>query len=116
VLETSHLPGYDIPVADWHPGTPVAATGLSVCKRKGAARLFDIHGGGRIARRATWGHQNPTPPVAALADCVSAYPALMDRCEVGGVAVDAREGDVWGDSVTPDIVGPFTGAPGTWGW
>jgi uncharacterized protein (DUF427 family) len=91
-LETRHLPGNCIPIADRHPGTLVAATGVSVCEWKGAARQFGIHGGGAIAHRAARGCRNPTP------------------------AVDAREGDVSGGWVTADIVGPFTGAPGTRGW
>ena len=30
--------------------------------------------------------------------------------------VEAQEGDFYGGWITPDIVGPFKGAPGTWGW
>jgi hypothetical protein len=27
-----------------------------------------------------------------------------------------ESGDFYGGWITPDIVGPFKGAPGTWGW
>jgi hypothetical protein len=30
--------------------------------------------------------------------------------------VEAQEGDFYGGWITSDIVGPFKGAPGTWGW
>jgi hypothetical protein len=30
--------------------------------------------------------------------------------------VDAQEGDFYGGWITSDIVGPFKGAAGTWGW
>jgi hypothetical protein len=35
---------------------------------------------------------------------------------VGGEKVQAQEGDFYGGWITPNIVGPFKGAPGTWGW
>ena len=40
----------------------------------------------------------------------------MDGCWVGGEKVEAQEGDFYGGWITSDIVGPFKGAPGTWGW
>jgi len=116
VLETSHPPGYSIPAADWRPEALVPDAGSSVCEWKGAARYFDVHGGSVIARRAAWAYPDPTPAVAAIADRVSVYPALMGRCELDGVPADAQEGGFYGGWVTPDVVGPFKGAPGTWGW
>ena len=35
---------------------------------------------------------------------------------VGGEKVQAQEGDFYGGWITPNIVGTFKGAPGTWGW
>jgi hypothetical protein len=49
-------------------------------------------------------------------DHVAFYPTMMDACWVGGEKVEAQEGDFYGGWITPDIVGPFKGAPGTWGW
>jgi hypothetical protein len=48
-------------------------------------------------------------------DHVAFYPNRMDACWVGE-KVEAQEGDFYGGWITPDIVGPFKGAPGTWGW
>jgi hypothetical protein len=56
----------------------------------------------------------PRPPV--LEDYVAFYPSRMDGCWVGGEKVEAQEGDFYGGWITCDIVGPFKGAPGTWGW
>lgn len=92
VLETRHLPGYGVPVIDWHPGPLVAATRSSVCECKSAARQFDIHGGGATAHGVAWECRSLTP------------------------AVDAKKGDVSGSRVTADIVGPLAGAPGMRGW
>ncbi len=116
VLETSHPPGYYIPIGAWRPGALVRAGGASECEWKGAARYFDVVAGNAIAPRAAWGYPHPTPAFAAIADCVSVYPGLMDRCEVDGVVVVAQEGGFYGGWITPDIVGPFKGGPDTWGW
>jgi hypothetical protein len=35
---------------------------------------------------------------------------------VGGEKIEAQEGDFYGGWITSDVVGPFEGAPGTWGW
>ncbi len=40
----------------------------------------------------------------------------MDACLVDGVPVRAQPGDFYGGWITPDVVGPFKGDPGTWGW
>lgn len=40
----------------------------------------------------------------------------MDRCTLDGDVVTAQEGDFYGGWIIPRIVGPFKGAPGTWGW
>ena len=44
------------------------------------------------------------------------YPGRMDRCTLDGDVVTAQEGDFYGGWITPRVVGPFKGAPGTWGW
>ena len=40
----------------------------------------------------------------------------MDACRVDGELVRAQPGDFYGGWITSDIVGPFKGGPGTWGW
>jgi hypothetical protein len=35
---------------------------------------------------------------------------------VGGEKIEGQEGDFYGGWITSDVVGPFEGAPGTWGW
>jgi hypothetical protein len=44
------------------------------------------------------------------------YPGRMSRCTVGGDVAIPQEGDFYGGWITPDIVGPFKGAPGTLDW
>jgi hypothetical protein len=40
----------------------------------------------------------------------------MDTCWVDGEKVEAQAGDFYGGWITSDIVGPFKGGPGSWGW
>ena len=56
------------------------------------------------------------PSFAALRGHVALYPARMDACFVGDERVRAQEGDFYGGWITGEIVGPFKGGPGTWGW
>ena len=116
VLETSHPPGWYLPVQDWLDGSLVEAEGSSLCEWKGIARYFDVTAGGRTARRAAWSYPQPRAAYAALRDTVAVYPAAMDECTVDGEAVRAQEGGFYGGWITDDLVGPFKGAPGTSGW
>jgi uncharacterized protein (DUF427 family) len=113
VLETSHPPGYYLPVADIDPAAlRPSAAGSTLCEFKGAARYLDVDG--RPA--AAWQYPRPSRGYEAIAGHVSFYPALMDACWVGDERVQPQEGDFYGGWVTSAIVGPFKGGPGTWGW
>ena len=116
VLETSHTPTFYLPADDLLPGCLVPAGGGSFCEWKGEAAYYDVVAGGRTAPRAAWWYPSPSPAFAAIAGHVSVYPGRMDACTVGGVPVEGQEGDFYGGWITPEIVGPFKGAPGTWGW
>ncbi len=114
VLETSHPPTYYIPRGDVIASL-VPAGGGSVCEWKGAAEYWDVVVEGAVAPRAAWSYPAPTRPFEAIAGHVSFYPALID-CRVDGVVVVPQPGGFYGGWVTPEIVGPFKGGPGTFGW
>ncbi len=116
VLETSHPPVYYIPSEDIRMEHLTLAEGTSFCEWKGAARYYDIATGERKEHRAAWFYPDPAPAYAELRDYVAFYPSLMDACWVDGEKVRAQEGDFYGGWITPEIVGPFKGGPGTWGW
>jgi hypothetical protein len=46
---------------------------------------------------------------------VSFYPGRI-ACFLDGVRVQPQPGQFYGGWITPGIVGPFKGEPGTWGW
>jgi len=118
VLETSHPPVYYIPREDVAPGSLEPSRGRSTfCEWKGVASYLDVIGGdGRRAARAAWTYADPVPSFEAIRDAVALYPAAMDECTVDGELVEAQDGDFYGGWITSDIVGPFKGRPGTFGW
>ena len=116
VLETSHPPAFYLPRGDVAPGALVPAAGSSFCEWKGHAAYLDVVGGDVTAPRAAWFYPEPVAAFAALRDHVAVYPGRMEACFVGDERVRAQEGDFYGGWITDEVVGPFKGAPGTWGW
>ena len=76
----------------------------------------EITGEAKSEKRVAWHYPDPAPAFEGLKDHVAFYPNRMDACWVGGEKVQAQEGEIYGGWITSDIVGPFKGAPGTWGW
>ena len=116
VLETSHPPSWYLPREDWLAGSLRPAEGTSLCEWKGRADYVDVVGGDRVAPRAGWTYPSPVPAFAALAGAVAVYPHAMDRCTVDGEVVRPQEGGFYGGWITDDVVGPFKGGEGSWGW
>jgi uncharacterized protein (DUF427 family) len=116
VLETSHPPAYYVPPDDFVPGALTPGGGTSFCEFKGRAQYYDVVHGEHIATRSAWYYPSPSPGFESIAGFVSVYPARMDQCTVDGEVVQAQEGDFYGSWITANIVGPFKGASGTWGW
>lgn len=116
VLETSHPPSWYLPLDDVRPGVLVPVGGTTTCEFKGTAHYFDVVAGPRREPRAAWRYPDPAPGYEALRDHVALYPGRMDRCAVDGIEVAPQEGGFYGGWVTPDVVGPFKGGPGSWGW
>jgi uncharacterized protein (DUF427 family) len=116
VLETSHPPVYYIPQEDIRMEHLQPSAGGSYCEWKGRASYHDVVTEERREPRAAWFYPAPTLAFTILRDHVAFYPSKMDGCWVGGEKVEAQAGDFYGGWITPDITGPFKGAPGTWGW
>lgn len=116
VCETASPPTYYIPPKDVRMDLLTAAPGATVCEWKGQARYWTVRVGDQIAQRAAWSYPRPTRDFAALRDFLAFYAGKMDRCTVGDAVVEPQAGDFYGGWVTPDIVGPFKGDPGTSGW
>ncbi len=116
VLETSHPPVYYIPEDDIRMEHLTPVSGTSFCEWKGAARYYDIVTDERREERAAWIYPDPTPGFESLKGHIAFYPSRMDNCWIDGEKVEAQKGDFYGGWVTSEIVGPFKGGAGTWGW
>ena len=116
VLETSHPPVYYFPLEDVLPGALGEGRGASLCEWKGLARYLDVEAGGVVRPRAAWSYPAPLPGYEAIRDHVAFYPQAMDECTVDGERVAPQAGGFYGGWITPDVVGPFKGEPGTEGW
>ena len=116
VLETSHPPVYYIPPQDIKMEHLRRASRASYCEWKGQAAYYMVSVGEKQAENAAWYYPDPTPEFEGIKGHVAFYPHLVDACYVDGERVQAQAGGFYGGWITSDIVGPFKGEPGTWGW
>jgi uncharacterized protein (DUF427 family) len=101
LLETSHPPTYYFPPEDVDRSCLEPLERASTCEWKG---------------RGAWCYPQPVPAFAALRDFVAFHARGMDACRVDGEVVTPQAGGFYGGWITSDLVGPFKGEPGTWGW
>jgi uncharacterized protein (DUF427 family) len=117
ILETSHPPVYYVAPEFTAAQALRPNARTSFCEFKGTARYWDLVEGERIVvADAGWSYPLPAPAYAALANHVAFYANRVDACYVGSERVAPQAGDFYGGWITSAVVGPFKGAPGTWGW
>lgn len=116
VLETSHPPVYYFPPEDVQSQYLVPSPRQTFCEWKGHCAYYHVKVGDRQAENAAWYYPQPTPAFASIRNYIAFYAGLMDKSTVDGVVVIPQAGGFYGGWITPDIVGPFKGAAGTWGW
>jgi len=115
VLETAHPPSYYIPWDDVVRPLLQPAAGPSICEWKGAASYWTLVDADRCLSRVAWSYPDPWAGAEALSSCVAFYPGNLE-CRVGGEVVLPQPGGYYGGWITPELVGPFKGEPGTSGW
>ncbi len=112
VLETSHPPTWYLPRTDVAPGVLTRSdSGSTWCEWKGAATYWDVFG----LDAAAWSYEQPTADFAAITGYLAFSPTKL-ACEVDGEQVRPQPGGFYAGWITSDVVGPFKGGPGTWGW
>ncbi len=116
VLETSHPPVYYVPLEDVKPGVLEHSGNSSICEWKGGARYHSLRVGNRVAPDAAWYYPNPTPGFVPIKHFVAFYAGPMDACFVDDERVTPQPGGFYGGWITSDVVGPFKGEAGSWGW
>ena len=116
VLETSHPPSYYIPAEDFKAEYLIATPRKTMCEWKGICQYYDVSVGDKYVNNAVWKYIQTTPSFSSIQEYYGLYVSLMDACYVNDELVKAQTGDFYGGWITTDIVGPFKGEPGTWGW
>ncbi|MBF2025255.1 MAG: DUF427 domain-containing protein [Oscillatoriales cyanobacterium C42_A2020_001] len=116
VLETSHPPVYYLPPDDIQMQYLVKSPRTTYCEWKGQGAYYNVAVGEKTLENVAWYYPNPTHAFADIKDYVAFYPAPMDGCYVDGEKVEPQPGNFYGGWITSDIVGPFKGAAGSWGW
>ena len=116
VLETSHPPVYYIPPDAIKMQYLRRVPGASICEWKGQASYCSLSVHKVIAEKAGWFYPNPVPEFSSIKDYIAFYPERMDACYVDGELLKPQPGGFYGGWITRDIIGPFKGEHGTWGW
>ena len=116
VLETSHPPSYYVPPDDVRMEYFKPSLRASFCEWKGQARYYQVTVGDRVAVDAAWTYLKPTMAFTAIAGYFAFYPQLFDGCYVDNDRAEPQPGGFYGGWVTPGVVGPFKGTPGSMGW
>lgn len=116
ILETSHPPVFYLPLIDVNSEFLKDSEQRSFCEWKGMAHYFHFVVKGELIQNAAWYYPEPNERYAALKNHIAIYPSKVDECFVNGEKVQAQEGDFYGGWITNDIVGPFKGSPGSFGW
>ena len=119
ILETSHPPVYYFPIEDVQQRFFKPQSERSFCEWKGNAQYWDlIHPRTQkvLHAKIAWSYPHPTPRFAALKNAFAFY--LRSDCTgyVDHIQVTPQPGEFYGGWITPDIVGPFKGEPGSWDW
>ncbi len=113
VLETSSPPAYYIPHADIQTEYLEPSDHSSLCEWKGISQYWSIRVGEHFAENAAWSYPEPWPGYEAIQDYIAFYARSLKACFVDEQRVTPQPGEYYGGWITPDVVGPFKGGPGT---
>ena len=115
ILETASPPAFYLPPEDVRTDLLERARGASICEWKGSATYWSLTGGTNSPANVAWSYEHPFPEFASIRGYLSFYPSKVE-CYVDEYRVKPQPGDFYGGWVTPEVVGPFKGDPGTSGW
>ncbi|MEO8522809.1 MAG: DUF427 domain-containing protein, partial [Acidobacteriota bacterium] len=115
LLETASPPTFYVPPDDVRMEFLQMEGGVSRCEWKGEAHYWSVIVPGRRVNAAAWMYEDPLPGYELLRGYVAFYPSLVE-CTVDAISVVAQPGRFYGGWVTPELVGPFKGEPGSEGW
>lgn len=115
LLETASPPTFYLPPEDVHVEWLEIETGVSVCEWKGEAGYWSVVVPDQRVNAAAWSYADPWPGYELIRGYFAFYPSRV-ACTVDSVPVTPQPGRFYGGWVTPELVGPFKGEPGSGGW
>ena len=113
--ETASPPTFYLPPDDVRTEFLEMDTATSRCEWKGEAHYWSMAVPGGRVNAAGWSYADPLPEYERVRGYFAFYPSLLE-CTVDAIPVIAQPGRFYGGWVTPDVVGPFKGEPGSEGW
>ncbi len=114
VLETASPPTYYLPERDIQWDMLAEMPGkTSLCEWKGRATYWSLNN--MPGQPVAWSYPDPFEEFATLKNHLAFYPQNLD-CNVDGIPVRPQPGNFYAGWITPDLVGPFKGEPGTGHW
>jgi uncharacterized protein (DUF427 family) len=116
VLETAGPPCFYLPPQDVRRDLLEPSPETTFCEWKGLARYWSLGIGDRRVVDAAWSYPDPEPAYERLRDHLAFFPGRVDECFVGLERARPQPGSYYGGWVTPEIVGPFKGEPGSESW
>lgn len=116
VAETASPPAYYLPPQDIAMQYLEETGHTTLCEWKGVGRYWSVRVASAFAEHAAWSYPEPWPGFEQIAGYLAFHAGKMDACFVGDQRVTPQPGHYYGGWITPDIVGPFKGDPGTEHW
>jgi uncharacterized protein (DUF427 family) len=116
VLETAGPPVYYIPQEDIQMAYLEPALNRALCEWKGFSQYWIVHVGESIVLNAAWSYPEPWKGYESIQDNIAFNATMMSACYVDDMEVVPQPGEYYGGWITPEIVGPFKGIPGSERW
>ncbi len=115
ILETASPPPFYLPPEAVDRALLEPGADASMCEWKGEAVYWSLRLPDTLLEHIGWSYPRPFPEYERIRDYFSFYPARI-ACYVGPHRVEPQPGNFYGGWVTPEVVGPFKGVPGSAGW
>jgi uncharacterized protein (DUF427 family) len=116
VLETSHPPVYYFPLEDVDTDILTESSLRTGCEWKGTGKYYHLQLNEKYSENAAWYYDKPKKRFREIKNYIAFYPDRVDACYVNGERITPQPGGFYGGWITQDIVGPFKGIDGSFGW
>jgi len=116
IIETSSPPAYYFPAADVSSRYLQKIDERTFCEWKGFAQTWSIEIAQQCSHAAAWSYPNPEPGFESIAKHFAFHASRVGACYVGDQRVVPQPGEYYGGWITPGILGPFKGEPGSEHW